>query len=418
MSRPERPLRIAMLTHSVNPRGGVVHALELGEALQREGHRVTAIAAAHPGQSFFRDVACSAELAPTARPVEGASLVESVGLRIDAVTRHLRALVSRQPFDVFHAQDSITGNALASLVEEGSIKGFVRTVHHLDDFADPQLAAWQRRAHESAEQVFCVSQLWCDQMRIDHAVDAALVHNGVNLARYGAQPHPADQQVAGRYGLHSGSPMVLLVGGIEERKNAVGVLRAFRLLRRVHRHAQLVIAGGATLLDHDAYGRQWRAEMARSGLQQGIGRDVVVTGAVDDAAMPALYRLADVLAMPSMREGFGLAAIEALASGTPVVVSRIAPFTEYLADDDVAWADPVSAESIAEGLRSALKGRGERQIASAASLCQRFNWAASAARHAGLYRQHADRLKPGATISRPHLTTPSSESSRATASGI
>ena len=51
--------------------------------------------------------------------------------------------------------------------------------------------------------------------------------------------------------------------------------------------------------------------------------------------MPALYRLADALVFASLHEGFGLAVLEAMASGTPVVVSHIAPFTEYLGEGDV-----------------------------------------------------------------------------------
>ena len=54
--------------------------------------------------------------------------------------------------------------------------------------------------------------------------------------------------------------------------------------------------------------------------------------------MPALYRCADVLVLPSLNEGFGLVVLEAMASGTPVVISRIAPFTEYLREGDVSWA--------------------------------------------------------------------------------
>ena len=61
--------------------------------------------------------------------------------------------------------------------------------------------------------------------------------------------------------------------------------------------------------------------------------------------------------MPSIREGFGMVVLEALASGTPAVVSRIAPFTEYLnADESVdhcCWADPMSAASIAEAMSRA-----------------------------------------------------------------
>jgi glycosyltransferase involved in cell wall biosynthesis len=107
--------------------------------------------------------------------------------------------------------------------------------------------------------------------------------------------------------------------------------------------------------------------------------------------MPALMRLADVLLMPSLREGFGLVVLEALASGTPVVVSRIAPFTEYLAPDGDAWtwADPLHAPSIADAMAEALlPARRAALRAQPPAVLERFGWDRSAARHVALYRAH------------------------------
>ena len=65
--------------------------------------------------------------------------------------------------------------------------------------------------------------------------------------------------------------------------------------------------------------------------------------------MPALYRLADGAGLPLLKEGFGLCVLEAMACGTPVVVSRIAPFTEYLGERDALLCDPDDPASIAGG---------------------------------------------------------------------
>jgi glycosyltransferase involved in cell wall biosynthesis len=120
-----------------------------------------------------------------------------------------------------------------------------------------------------------------------------------------------------------------------------------------------------------------------------------LTGPLADEDMPGLYRLADVVAMPSLLEGFGLVVLEALASGVPVVVSRIAPFTEYLQDADCSWADPEQAASIADALVQALDGRDAQRIAhSAERLGRQFDWAASAQRHAQLYREGAQSALP------------------------
>ena len=70
---------------------------------------------------------------------------------------------------------------------------------------------------------------------------------------------------------------------------------------------------------------------------------MIRTGPLPQALMPALYRAAHALVFPSIKEGFGLVVLEAMASGVPVVTSRIAPFTEYLGDGDVLWCDPCDA---------------------------------------------------------------------------
>ena len=176
---------------------------------------------------------------------------------------------------------------------------------------------------------------------------------------------------------------MLSVGGIEARKNTRRLLQAFVMFRKRHPAAQLVIAGGASLLDHVSEAVAFRTEAAAMGLAIGRGEPIVITGPIPDADMPAIYRGADVFAMPSLLEGFGLAALEALASGTPTVVSDMAPFSEHFVEGEVDWADPMQPAAIADALHRALV-RGRHHVAPA--VCSRFSWSASAARHETLYR--------------------------------
>jgi glycosyltransferase involved in cell wall biosynthesis len=130
--------------------------------------------------------------------------------------------------------------------------------------------------------------------------------------------------------------------------------------------------------------------VAESDLSVGPGQDLVLTGPLADAEMPALFRLASALAMPSLREGFGLVVLEALACGTPVVVSDRAPFTEYLHDSAVAghalYVDPLDVGAIADALRRAAEPARRAALARAVpAVCQRYSWAASAARHEAVY---------------------------------
>ena len=381
----DRPLRIALLTHSVNPRGGVVHTLELAAALHEAGHAVTVLAPAAPGQRLFRQPPCAVELVPVQTTPR--DTVEMVRSRIEAFVQHLRGMLARERFDVLHTHDSIGGNALARLSDAGDIDGFVRTVHHLDSFDVPQLTQWQHTAFARASQVLCVSRLWREHLASEYGIAAQEVPNGVDTTRFSPQVRSSDAALAQRLGIRRGAPVVLALGGVEERKNTARLLSAFALLRVAHPQAQLVVAGGASLLDHSAYALRFRALMQELGFDDDPAQPVRLTGPLPDEDIPSLYRLADVVAMPSLREGFGLVVLEALASGVPVVASRIAPFTEYLAEDDVSWADPSDAGAIAAALRHALSTRDAQRIARSASrLSGRFSWQASAERHAALYR--------------------------------
>jgi len=364
----------------------VVHTLELAQALRIEGHDVTIFAPASDTESMFRKSPCRIVLARVADPQAG-----TVGM-VDARIRALKAaLLNHGPdgFDVLHAQDSISGNALAELKQSGAIRGFVRTVHHLDHFDHPQLANWQRRAWQDADAVLCVSDTWTRAMRDTHGVNAQTVPNGVDVSRY--RPITAPDTTAAlraRLGI-AGSPVILAVGGIEARKNTLMLLDAFAILRNSRPNAQLVIAGGASLLDHDDYARQFVVRSDELALPIGPGEPIVVTGPLEDDTMPVIFNCADVVSMISAREGFGLVVLEALACGKPVVVSRIAPFTEYLDDRTCVWADATRADLTAQALLEAIDddGGGIDFTNAVPALLNRFNWAASARRHLEIYQQ-------------------------------
>jgi glycosyltransferase involved in cell wall biosynthesis len=178
-------------------------------------------------------------------------------------------------------------------------------------------------------------------------------------------------------------PVFLAVGGVEERKNTLRILQAFARVHANVSSARLVIAGGASLLDHDAYQAEFARALASSGLP---GRAVIRTGPIADALMPALYRAADALVFPSVKEGFGLVVLEAMASGIPVVTSRIAPFTEYLDDHDVLWCEPDDVESIAVAMTASLDpSRRATLVGCGLRLAARHGWRSVAQAHLPVY---------------------------------
>ncbi|MEN3210932.1 MSMEG_0565 family glycosyltransferase [Methylorubrum populi] len=375
-------LRIAILTHSTNPRGGVAHCLALAEALCTLGHEAVVHAPDPTGAGFFRDAACPT--VPVAARSVGGTTVDLVRTRINDYLRHF-ATPAACDFDLFHAHDGIGGNALATLKHRRLIPGFVRTVHHVDRFAEPLLAEWQDRSIREAARLLCVSRSWADWIADDLGTRADVVGNGVDLSVYRWEPTEADAVLRARWGLGAG-PVILCVGGFEARKNTLGIVQAFARLRAYHPAAQLVVAGGASLLDHSAYRARCRAALAAHGLAVGAGEAVIETGPVPQDDMPALYRIADVLAFPSWTEGFGLCVLEAMACGTPTIVSRQPPFTEYLEDSDALFVDPADPDAIAGSMAAALAADTRARLRAAGRVrAAAHSWRACAARHLDAY---------------------------------
>ncbi|MFT8791714.1 MSMEG_0565 family glycosyltransferase [Komagataeibacter saccharivorans] len=384
-------LSIGILTHSTNPRGGVVHGMALAEALCDAGHDATLIAPDVTGTGFFRTPRCATYCIPAVPETDLPTLVER---RIGEI----RDALHGQHFDVLHAQDPISANALADLVAKGRIPGFARTVHHLDHFSHPVLAARQERGFMAATELFTVSAMWESALREDHGRKAPVVGNGVDPVRFSPAPTRHDASLRARYRLPAGHRLILTVGGIERRKNTLQLLDAFLALRREQPDVHLVVAGGVSLLDHSAYRTLFAARLRESGAAD----HVTITGSVADDDMPAFYRQVAVLAYPSVTEGFGLCPLEALACGTAAIVPEIAPFTGHLSRADALWCDLTCSDTLLLALRDALnvKSRDHFRVNGPAT-ARRFDWRSVADRHLPAYRRlaalwHADAPDSGA----------------------
>ena len=342
-----RSLRIAMLAHSTNPRGGVVHALALSEALTELGHDVVLHAPDAKGQGFFRAARCETRPLPVAPAAP--DMHAMIGQRVADYVEHFSESRNRG-FDVYHAQDGISGNALATLKAQALITGYVRTVHHLDDFADPRIAGLQSRSIREADAWMTVSSLWRDRLRDDFGVDATVCGNGVDRIRFHTGVDGRESELRLAFGLSPGPALSRdrRCRGAQEHTRNSGSLCAAGAVRP---DAELVIAGGASLLDHNGYQQAFAARLARMGP---AAASVHWLGVIEDADMPRLYRLATALVFASLKEGFGLCVLEAMASGVPVIVSAIEPFISYLAPDEAVWCDPMSPATIADAMALAL----------------------------------------------------------------
>ncbi|GAA4711840.1 MSMEG_0565 family glycosyltransferase [Phytohabitans rumicis] len=355
-------MRIALLTYSTKPRGGVVHTLALAEALAAAGQDVTVWTLGRGGDSrFFRpvDPRVRQQVVPFADGPPG----ESVGERILRSIAVLRDAFDPRVYDIVHAQDCISANAAGPCV---------RTVHHLDQFTTPELVACHEKAITEPYAHICVSTAVARELAGGWGITAEVIPNGVDHERFATTDPAARDRWRTRLGRY-----LLTVGGIEPRKGSLDLLDAYALLRRDLPDVRLVVAGGETLFDYRDYRARWEEHAAALGVAP------VVLGAVPDGDLPPLVAAAAAFAFPSVKEGFGLAAMEALAAGVPVVVRDLPVLREVFGP---AARFATDAPTFAAALTTALTRDDPARRAAGRDLAARHTWADAARRHLTFYR--------------------------------
>jgi glycosyltransferase-like protein len=373
-----------MLTYSVKPRGGVVHALAVSEALARRGHEVELFALARAGETLYRPTRVPLRLVGYV-PID-APFDERIQAMLEAYTEGLRPLLAG--FDVVHTQDCLSANAALALRDEGVIDHVIRTVHHVDDFTSPSLIECQDRSILAPDHLLCVSAPWVEQLERDYGVAAGLVPNGVDTRRFRPPRDRAERAEARRLAGFGDRFTVLTVGGVEPRKGSLTLLEAFAALRERLPGALLVIAGGTTLFDY----RHELERFAERADQLGVTEHVWRLGALAQEELERLFRAADAFAFPSVKEGFGLVALEAVAAGLPLVASDLDVFRGYLTDGESALLTPVGdPQALAGALARVARDRAlrARLRAGGRAVVPRHTWEASALAHERAYERLA-----------------------------
>ncbi|HEX6577978.1 MAG TPA: MSMEG_0565 family glycosyltransferase [Jiangellaceae bacterium] len=376
--------RVALVSYSTKPRGGVVHTLSLAEAMVGIGMPARVISLGDPDQGFFRPVKAAYTLVPA--PEHRPTLEERVFASIDALEEGLLAIVDE--VDILHTQDCISARAAARVRDAGADVVVVRTVHHVDDFTTAVLIDCQRQAIVEPDHLVVVSEEWRRRLHDEYGRTATVIHNGVDAGRF--PPIGRTRRDALRRELGVFDRFIFLaVGGIEPRKGSVVLFQAMAILaRQTHPPPALVIVGGHSFQDYSGYRDQAVAMLPGLGLQ--LGRDVILVGTVSDAALHEHYRSADALAFPSVKEGWGLVVLEAMSADLPVVASDIAVLREYLTDRETAvltgTGDP---RSLAAGMREVVADGAlrARLVEAGRALVPRFGWERTASGHRALYAE-------------------------------
>jgi glycosyltransferase involved in cell wall biosynthesis len=244
---------------------------------------------------------------------------------------------------------------------------------------DRQLLRFVGGSVRRAARVIAVSEFTRGDVIEQYGLDPAKVvaiPNGVNSS---FRPLPeAEARVAERFGIRK--PYVLCVGALQPRKNVPLAIEAYaRLMAGRGTDCELVIAGGD---------RGGRLDVLDAILRTRLTGRVHLVGHVEDAELPALYSAARALVFPSLYEGFGLPALEAMAAGTPVVASNTTGLAEAVGDAGLT-VDPTSAEELADALGRLLEDADLRAtlIARGHERAALFTWGRAATATADVYRE-------------------------------
>lgn len=210
-----------------------------------------------------------------------------------------------------------------------------------------------------------------------------VVKNGVSAA-FTPLGHSQTRAVCNRYGLtHASldSGFVLSVGAQEPRKNLECLIRGFvQLPEAIKRRFPLILVGP----------KAWQTRSLEALLDRHRHEPIRWLGYVPQADLPALYAAARVFVYPSLYEGFGLPVLEAMACGTPVVVSDAKALVELVAEaGEVVCAD--DDQGIANALASLLQDHERHQSQSHQALvrAQQFSWREAAQDLLGIYSRLA-----------------------------
>jgi glycosyltransferase involved in cell wall biosynthesis len=186
----------------------------------------------------------------------------------------------------------------------------------------------------------------------------------------------ARERVARRFGVDR--PYVLHVGTIEPRKNLERLISAFARARRADHLPHVLVLAGAP---------GWGVKAVRERVgAEGLEEVVRFPGPVSRVDLVALYQAADLLAYPSLYEGFGLPALEAMACATPVLASDVASLPEVVGGAALT-VDPRDDEALAVALTRGLTDGALRDRLRTAGTAQarRFTWERCAAETLRVY---------------------------------
>lgn len=214
-----------------------------------------------------------------------------------------------------------------------------------------ELPSGRLRALRSADNLFAVSRFTCEEARKRHGLDArriAVLPNTFDPVRFSVGAKPS--HLLERHGLRQDQPVILTVSRLaasEQRKGHDQVIRSLAIIRQRFPSVRYIIGGDGP----------YRRDLEALAENLGLAEHVIFTGRIAGEELPSYYRLCDLFAMPSTKEGFGIVFLEAMACGKPVIAGNLDGSVDALAEGKLgALVNPNDVDEIARTAVQILDG--------------------------------------------------------------
>lgn len=209
-----------------------------------------------------------------------------------------------------------------------------------------------------------------------------VIYSGLDK-RFYSDPEMDKNRMLAKFGINK--KYILFLGTLEPSKNITRLLQAFAKLKEGQKNGngkkfshQLVLAGK----------RGWLSKEYQQIIKDlGLTKDVLFTGYVIGDELVPLFKNADFFIMPSLYEGFGMTVLEAFATKTPSIVSKISSLPEIVGDG-AYYVNPISVEEIANAMKKFMEDEDLKNSyrEKGFAVAQKFSWEEAAKKTLEIYR--------------------------------
>lgn len=295
---------------------------------------------------------------------------------VERYAKIAREIAGEVDHDVIHCHDWMT-LAAGEEARKVSDKPLLSHIHSTEcdrsggRGMNPVISEIERRGIRSADQVIAVSKFTKNKIIGSYEVEPGkidVVYNGIDKSEFEKNLEAANP---------FGKKIVLFLGRLTLHKGADYFLRAAQKVLEMNDEVIFIVSGGGDM----------ERKVIELACDLGIGDKVLFTGFLRDEQLKKMYKMANLYIMPSVSEPFGITPLEALASGTPVLISKQSGVSEVLNHclkvdfwDVDEMANKILAVLENQELEECLMHNGNREI-------DRLNWGRAADKVLTIYQK-------------------------------